>query len=66
MKLPEICLLKEGDTVTVYGKKRTVKEKAANETIRCGNKKYYYSELQPENTTFINSNYNPYSFLEQK
>lgn len=46
MKLLDIILLKEGDTMVCYGKKEQVKEKALNDTIKIGNAYRYYSEIQ--------------------
>lgn len=46
MKLTDIHLLRESDTVVVYGKKKQVDERSLNDTIKVGGKHRYYSEIQ--------------------
>jgi len=46
MKLTDIRLLREGDTVVVLGKKKQVDERSQNDTIKVGGKHRYYSEIQ--------------------
>lgn len=68
MKLKEICLLKEGDIVMVGNKRKTVKEKAKDETIKVGNTYRYYSEIQtPEEYEYKakHNNYKMYDFTNK-
>ena len=46
MKTVDIHLLREGDTVVVYGKKKQVDERSLNDTIKVGGNHRYYSEIQ--------------------
>lgn len=55
MKLKEICLLKDGDTVYVQNVKKTVKQPAHNDTIKVGNKYRYFSEITKERVETRNS-----------
>ena len=46
MKAIDIHLLREGDTVVCYGKKKQVDERSKIDTIKVGGKYRYYSEIQ--------------------
>lgn len=46
MTLVEFYLLKEGDSVIVYGKSKQIKQAPLNGTVKAGNKYYYYNEIE--------------------
>lgn len=60
MMLVDICLLKEGDFVMVGNRRKMVKEKAKDETIRVGNTYRYYSEIQTIEECKLKSKHNNY------
>ena len=60
MRLVDICLLKEGDFVMVGNRRKMVKEKAKDETIRVGNTYRYYSEIQKIEEYELKSKHNNY------
>jgi len=60
MRLKEICLLKEGDIIMVGNKRKTVKDKAKDETIKVGNSYRYYSEIQTIDEYELKAKHNNY------
>ena len=68
MKLTDIHLLREGDTVVCYGKKKQVDERSQNDTIKVGGKYRYYSEIQTVEdykNREKHNNYKMYNFLNK-
>ena len=60
MKAIDIHLLRENDTVVVYGKKKQVDERSLNDTIKVGGKHRYYSEIQTVEDYKNREKYNDY------
>ena len=68
MKAIDIHLLREGDTVVVYGKKKQVDERSLNDTIKVGGNHRYYSEIQTVEdykNREKHNNYKIYNFLNK-
>lgn len=68
MKTVDIHLLREGDTVVVYGKKKQVDERSLNDTIKVGGNHRYYSEIQTVEdykNREKHNNYKIYNFLNK-
>ncbi len=68
MKTVDIHLLREGDTVVVYGKKKQVDERSLNDTIKVGGNHRYYSEIQTVEdykNREKHNNYKMYNFLNK-
>ena len=68
MEITQIHLLREGDTVVVYGKKKQVDERSQNKKKKVGGKHRYYSEVQTVEdykNREKHNNYKMYNFLNK-